>query len=466
MNKIVVIAILVVVSIAVFIAATLIFNPNKITKQDDISPIISSNYKLDCTGFWEDNPLCVERNNSIRALQELEFVIEEVENIIDGETDLKYQSAKIIKKEGDTFFRDEFYFKAEMKYKNALDILNEIKDANKSRIDGLWNKAIIAYNEDQLNEALVYFEELNSFTSDEEITHYITKINNREEILKLNKKAMAFLSTQNFDDAKVSIFNSIGLDKDYLPSIKIKDKILKEEKDFKFLNYINETYTHIDQLNFQKARNSINKAKELYPNSDEIIQVENRLKRTEKENIVEALLFNIDKSLSNEEWVNAMDYIRDLLKINPSMVNDTEANKVNNILNFLKLADIHLANPERLSSKNVFDEASRNYELGRSLVSEFTPKLNKKVSEVDKLIQEYSKRINITIKSNNETYLDIERFKSFDPFDEFTITVRPGNYVFIAKKPGVESYRKKINVKSTDINLIITVICDLSCSIN
>ena len=468
MNRIIVIASLVVISLTVFIIATLVFNPSKLSKEseNEVSPIISKNYNLDCTGFWENNPLCVERNNAIRVLQEYEFVIKDIINIIDDENDLKYQGAKVIKNEGDKFFRDEFYFKAENKYKEALNILNEIKKASNNKIEAIRNKAIIAYNEDRLNEALNYFEELKTLTSDEEALIYITKINNREEILKLNKESKDLLKSKKFNEAKIAIFKSIGLDKDYLPTVIIKDEIIKKEKDFKFLNFINETYKSIDQLNFEDAKNSINEAKNIYPNSDEVKQAEIRLKRIEKENIVKILLQNIDNSLNKEEWANAMSYNNELININPSMADSNQTNRIKSILNFIKLADIHLGNPDRLSSKNVLEEASRNYELGQNLTNDITPKLEGKVNQVGLLINEYSKRINITFISNNETYLDIERFQSFDPFDEFTISVRPGNYTFVAKKPGVQAFRKEVKIKSTDLNLVISVNCNLSCFIN
>ncbi len=434
MNKIVVITTLVVVSLAVFLIATFIFNPSKISKEVKVSPIISSNYKLDCTGFWEDNPLCVERNNAIRALQELEYAIEETQKIIDNENDLKFQGAKVYKNEGDNLFRDEFYYKAENKYKEALTILNEIKLTNKNKIEGLRNKAIIAYNEDKLNEALNYFEELDSLITDEEVSSYIVKINNRNEIIKLNNKAKELLNNQQFDESKVTIFKSISLDKDYIPSINLKDEILKKEKDFNFFNYINDTYAYIDELNFKKARNSLSQAKALYPNSEEVNQVEVRLKINEKENIVKALMQNIDNSVKKEAWEAAMKNINELVNINSSMVDPGKIKRIKDILNFINLADIHLLKPDRLSSKNVFDEALKNYELGKILINNSTPKLANKVSKLESLIKEYSKRIDITFISNNETYFDIERFKNFDPFREFTISVRPGNYTFIAKK--------------------------------
>ena len=468
MNRVIVIVSLVVISLAAFITATLIFDPSKLSKEkkEEISPIISSNYNLDCTGFWENNPLCVERNNSIRALQEYEFVNEEVKNLINDENDLKYQGAKVLKNEGDKFFKEEFYFKAENKYKNALAILNEIKNINQNKIDGLRNKAIIAYNEDRLNDALNYFKELELLISDSEVSLYITKINNRNEILNLNNKSKELLKSNKFDDAKIVIFKSINLDKDYLPSINIKNEILKKEKDFKFSNYLNDAYAFIDELNFIQAKNIINKAKELYPNSNEVTQVEIRLKRIEKENTVKILLQNIDNSVKKEEWAKAMSYNNELLSINSSMADTNQISRIKSILSFMKLADIHLGNPDRLSSKNVLDEASRNYNLGKSLVNNSTPKLENIVNEVEILINEYSKRINVTFISNNETYFDIERFKSFDPFEEFTITVRPGTYTFVAKKPGVQAFRKEVRIKSTDLDKIITVICNTSCSIN
>ena len=466
MNKILVIAALVAVTIIVFITATFIFDPKKISKKVETAPIVSNNYKLDCTGFWEDNPLCVERNNSIRALQELEIAIEGVQEIIDEENNLKFQGAKVFKNEGDNFFRDEFYFKAENKYRDALTIINEIKTANINKIEGLKNKAIIAYNEDKLDEALVFFQELDAFVKDEEVSLYLKKISNRDEILTLNNKSKKLLNTKKFDDAKISIFKSISLDNDYLPTINLKDEILKKEKDFKFSNYINETYAYIDELDFKNARNSLKKAKELYLNSDEVTQVEARLKRTEKENIVRILLLNIDNSLKNEDWKNAMSYSKELLDINSSLIDPSQIERIKDILKFLKLANIHLMDPDRLSSKNVLDEASRNLRVGKGLINSSTPKLAKKVTQVEELINEYSKRIEITFVSNNETHLDIERFKSFNPFSEFTISVRPGNYIFIAKKPGVQSFRKEVKIKSTDSKKTISVICNLSCSIN
>ena len=148
------------------------------------------------------------------------------------------------------------------------------------------------------------------------------------------------------------------------------------------------------------------------------------------------------------------------------MVDPGKMKRIKDILNFTNLANIHLLKPDRLSSKNVFDEALMNYEIGKMLTNSSTPKLTNKVSQLKALIKEYSKRIDITFISNNETYFDIERFKNFDPFSEFTISVRPGNYTFIAKKPGIEAYRKEVKIKSTDTNKVISVICDTSCSIN
>jgi len=149
------------------------------------------------------------------------------------------------------------------------------------------------------------------------------------------------------------------------------------------------------------------------------------------------------------------------------LVQQLEANLIGGSAPSLKsCSSLTVKGDVRLSSKNVLDEASRNLRVGKGLIDSSTPKLAKKVSQVEELINEYSKRIEITFVSNNETHLDIERFKSFNPFSEFTISVRPGNYIFIAKKPGVQSFRKEVKIKSTDSKKTISVICNLSCSIN
>ena len=97
MSRITVIISLVIIAIAIFLAATFLFDPTKLASKKDNSPLVSSNFKLDCTGFWEGNPLCEERNNAIRALQELESSLIETESIINKDNELKFQSSKVLK---------------------------------------------------------------------------------------------------------------------------------------------------------------------------------------------------------------------------------------------------------------------------------------------------------------------------------------------------------------------------------
>lgn len=466
MSRITVIISLVIIAIAIFLAATFLFDPTKLASKKDSPPLVSSNFKLDCTGFWEGNPLCEERNNAIRALQELESSLIETESIINKDNELKFQSSKVIKNEGDNFFREEFYFKAEKKYKEALDVLNIIKNENQSMIQTLKDKALLAYKNNNLDVSLELFKELKDLTNSELAKKYIIKINNRTEILKLNKEAEESLKDQKFDNAKITIFKSINLDREYEPSIRLKDIIIEKEREFLFNNFINDSFKSIEKLEFKEARQSLSNAKNLFPDSLEVSQLENRLNRIEKENKIMLIQYEIDTTIKNEEWEKTLRKINDLENINQGIVDKELKARIKKIIRFMNIANIHITKPGRLSSKNVLNEAIENYDLGQELADQSTPELLILVESIGKLIEQYSTRVNITFISNNETYLDIERFKSFEPFTEFTISVRPGNYVFTAKKPGIEAERKEYVVKFTDSDLVVSVVCDNVCYIN
>ena len=92
MSRITVIISLIIITVVIFLAATIVFDPNKLSSTKTNSPLVSSNFKLDCSGFWEGNPLCEERNNAIRALQKLELSLSETENLINQGNELKFQS--------------------------------------------------------------------------------------------------------------------------------------------------------------------------------------------------------------------------------------------------------------------------------------------------------------------------------------------------------------------------------------
>ncbi len=466
MSKTKVVVILILATVMIFLIATLIVNKsidndNNLTEVD----IKNLDLDLDCTGVWEDSPLCVERKNAFIALQNFDRRMDDLNEIVQESNINNYNQSKILKREGDKFLKDEFYFKAEKKYKEAIDILNKLDSDFSKNINELTNKAKYEYNNNNLEKALEVFLELKKIIEDKEIEEYISRIQNRDKILKYNLEAQENLLKNKFKIARVKNEEALLLDNQYRPTLSLKLEIIEKEKQFNFTLILEEFYHALDSNNFFEAAAKIEEATEIIPNSVELTQAKNIFITKERKFLISKYSSQKNNLIKLEKWSDAINSLNKIKKINSSLIDSSEEEYLLNTIKFYKLWAIHKNQPNRLSSSDVFDEMTNNYNLGKKLSNSETKILNKDLLEMSSLIDQYSKRIVIKFSSDNETYLDILRFKKFNPFEELSISVRPGEYTFVAKKPGVESVIKRYEITPIMNVLHLYISCNSSCKI-
>ena len=71
----------------------------------------------------------------------------------------------------------------------------------------------------------------------------------------------------------------------------------------------------------------------------------------------------------------------------------------------------------------------------------------------------------LNLISNNETFVDIQKTRQYQPFTEENIKLYPGKFVIVAKKRGMQSFRKEIYLEPGKEFLSITAICSNKCNI-
>jgi len=71
----------------------------------------------------------------------------------------------------------------------------------------------------------------------------------------------------------------------------------------------------------------------------------------------------------------------------------------------------------------------------------------------------------LTITSNNETFVDIQKTVQYQPFVQESIKLYPGKYTLIAKKKGKQSYRKDINLNPDIEEVTYIAECSDECKI-
>ena len=121
--------------------------------------------------------------------------------------------------------------------------------------------------------------------------------------------------------------------------------------------------------------------------------------------------------------------------------------------------------PERLSSKRIRDSFLNTINEGLSFNLESEKNLILTLEKASEIYKQYSVMITLNLSSNNKTFVDIVKTVQFQPFENESIKLYPGNYVIVAKKKGLQSFRFSINISPDSDAIYLNAICDSVCSV-
>ena len=178
-----------------FLLAENISNLNLFENSDTV-PEVQSTGSLDCKGAFANSALCLERNSALKALNEL------TKKLSTAET--KYPRNRLSqvnskKRAGDKFYFEEFFFKAEKSYAEALNLLSQIENEIFKEISVLKEEGVDLFNKQELGKALNNFEKIIQIdSSDNFAKKYIYRIEvfpqvTEKIILAKNKEIMVCL---------------------------------------------------------------------------------------------------------------------------------------------------------------------------------------------------------------------------------------------------------------------------------
>ena len=119
----------------------------------EISPTVDPNISLDCTGAWANSPLCKERNEALIELKKLDPLYQSFKDVDSPESKMLQNEVEILKKEGDKYYYDEFYFKSRDSYKQATQLIIDFNDRNKNKVLDLIQRANLAFNIGNIEES-------------------------------------------------------------------------------------------------------------------------------------------------------------------------------------------------------------------------------------------------------------------------------------------------------------------------
>ena len=433
----------------------------------EISPSVDPNTSLDCTGVWANSPLCKERNEALVELKKLEPLYQSFKIVDDAQAKEILSEVEILKKNGDKFYFDEFYFKSRDSYKDAFDLIVGYNDRNKLKVLELIDRANLAFDLIKLDEAKsLILDGLSIDPSNKELNYLNNRVDNYQNVSNLISSAKEYSFSNEYDLALKTINEALNIDPERIDSIQTKQKLVNDSRSYFFDQNLKNAYKALSLNNFSNSISLFEEAKSLLPNNPELPILKREIDSKKKQYDIILFSESGDRSYSSESWEAAMDAYKNALALDPTNSDLTaKFNRTSALKNTYDDLSKYLRNIDRLSSPNIRNNFKKSLDIANKINLDTENNLIDLINNANQIFKKYGEMIVLNLISNNETFVDIQKTRQYQPFTEENIKLYPGKFVIVAKKRGMQSFRKEIYLEPGKEFLSITAICSNKCNI-
>ncbi len=228
----------------------------------------------------------------------------------------------------------------------------------------------------------------------------------------------------------------------------------------RFASIMSSGYALLEQAKPQEAIAEFQRASSLGINQDQasaaITQTENEISNAQ----ISQLRAQIFSAELQEQWQDAVAYYDEVLIIDSNLtfaVNGKDYAQKRAQLDALLVEA--LDNPERFSEDAVFQQTLDVYYTGRA-IEDAGPHLTAQLDELEPLLESSQLPIDVQLRSDNITEVTLLRIGNLGVFQETAVSLKPGRYVVVGKRPGFREVREEFTVGFGQTPDAVIVQCD------
>ena len=274
-----------------------------------------------------------------------------------------------------------------------------------------------------------------------------------DKVSKYINDAKLLISVNSLDQAKDLIDIAAQLDNKYQGLDKLRLDVIELIKIRDLNVLITDGFKYLKLLKFNEAKINFDKALLIDKNSKLAEEGINSANEGIKKNIIETEKFLAYESLNLEDFSKSSLHFQNILNLDPNIqfaiLGLQEVKKLKELEFHL---DRYIDRPDRLSSRNVYDEALVLLISANS--QSLQKRLSSKKEQLEFILNEFSESINITLISDNKTQVTVLNVGSIGVFNQKEIKLNPGKYTFVGKRKGFVTIRRVIDLtQSTTVKI-------------
>ena len=410
---------------------------------------------------WSDAQLAKLRKEAqdvLEALLEIQFDLQE--RGVEQWGAEAFSRATAAATAADELYRQREYPAATENYQAALLELQSLQARIPAEVDRLLEEtrlAIEAGKETAAREALdlaTVIEEENGA-----LPGLRERLSKLPALMALRDQAASAEQVGDLALAEQRLEEATTLDPAHQGSAEELRRVAELHRRARFNSFMSDGYSALDEGQFDLARQAFRQAAALNPGSAETATA---LEDVEAAQAARRLAGLRDQGRGNEQrerWSEAVKLYEEALRLDANVVFAREGLQRSQPRAELdaKLREI-IAQPERLSDTRIARDAQALLQQAEQ-VSTAGPVLRKQVDELRTLLEKANTQITVTLYSDSETEVVVQKVARRGRFEQRQLSLRPGTYVAVGSRAGYRDIRQKFTVSHEAGASPVTVIC-------
>lgn len=364
--------------------------------------------------------------------------------------------------QADELFKNGSFLAARAKYQKAAEDLAALLSTKHDLLDHALAAGWSALQEnDSKGASQAFTTALAINPQNAEALRGFERAGSLDRVLSLYEEGLVMERANDLEQARKLLQEAVSVDRDFIPAADALARVRKKLQDMRFQEIMGQALVFLDTKNLAAADLAVKEARELRPDDP---AVQDAARRLEDMKIAEQLIQyrqQAEASAAAEQWEDALKIYQKALDIDPGagfgVVGQIETRKRYQLDRSLK--DV-LAKPERLQDDGPLGEA-RQLLLRAKSIDKAGPLLQEQVSRLEKMIADAAATVNVTLRSDNTTLVEIYHIGRFGPFFEKHLNLRPGKYIVVGKRPGYRDVRLTVDVKADrSMPLFVFIRCE------
>lgn len=296
--------------------------------------------------------------------------------------------------------------------------------------------------------------------TDAEAAAGLTTASVRDEVDAMMVRGEFALKTSDFAGARAQFKQAAQLDPTDPRAREALTRTGRLEKSSRLARLTRQGYEAVEAGKFERAIDRFSAALVLSPQSSDARQGLKLAERRLKSSRLESLRARGTDAENREDWQEAISAYQAALKLDASKsfaLNGLA--RAQRYLAFEQEIAGYVAQPFRLTSGAVA-QAAGALVLEMSQIAGLPPGLSAKSADLERLLGQMSAVVDVTISSDGQSDVSVQRFEKLGKFKQRTIGLKYGKYVLTARRIGYVDKRMELEIPVGSQPLSLTLYCD------